>query len=302
LNIAGAAPDLDLAPLYRVDGRSDLDEAILENWPGFAGHGPVRVGNGAAKHLQHDVFGEMVLALAPIFMDERFSAERSPAVMALLERLARRAIAVAGTPDAGIWEYRTEWQPQTFSSLMCWSAADRMARVAALHDPAREVEFRHAADKIRGSILSEAWRDGVNSFVGTHHGRDLDASLLQMAPLRLLPKDDPRLMSTIDAIHHGLSRDGWLHRYELDDGFGRPEVAFTICTFWLVDALATVGRKSEAQEIMERVRDTMSPLGLLSEDYETATSRMWGNFPQAYSHVGLIHAAFAASPSWHEVL
>ncbi len=302
LNIAGGSPDLSLPPLYRVDGTSSLDERILDAWPGFNGDGPVRVGNGAAKHTQNDVFGEMVLALVPIFLDERFSAERSKAALQLIERLARKAISVAGLPDAGIWEYRTEWKPQTFSNLMCWAGADRMARVSALHAPSLEYEFRSASEKIREEILAKAWCTEINSFAATYGGQDLDASLLQMAYLRFLPFEDLRLSGTIQSIQRGLSRDGWLYRYKLDDGFGSPTVAFTICTFWLVEALADTGRMPEAKAIMDRVHSTLSPLGLLSEDYETSSMRMCGNFPQAYSHVGLIHAAFAASPNWADVL
>ncbi|MGB6668631.1 MAG: glycoside hydrolase family 15 protein [Candidatus Acidiferrum sp.] len=302
LNIAGGAPDLNLPPLYRVDGTSGLDERILEAWPGFNGDGPVRVGNGAAKHTQNDVFGEMVLALAPVFLDERFSAERSKAALQLIERLARKAVAVSGLPDAGIWEYRTEWKPQTFSNLMCWAGADRMARVSALHAPSLESEFRSASERIREEILAKAWCPQINSFAATYGGQDLDASLLQMAYLRFLPAEDLRLSATIQSVQRGLSHDGWLFRYRLDDGFGSPTVAFTICTFWLAEALADVGRTAEAKEVMDRVHSILSPLGLLSEDYETSSMRMWGNFPQAYSHVGLIHAAFAASPKWTDVL
>jgi GH15 family glucan-1,4-alpha-glucosidase len=302
LNVASSTPDLRLSPLYRVDGTSDLEERILPEWPGFRGDGPVRVGNGAAQHAQNDIFGEMVLALTPIFLDDRFSAERSRAALDLIERLARRAIAVAGTPDAGIWEYRTEWKPQTFSSLMCWAAADRMARVAARHAPSLERDFSGAAERIREELLSRAWNPDLGAFAGTYGGSDLDASLLQMAILRLLPADDARLTGTIDAIRRALSKDGWLFRYRLDDGFGSPTVAFIICTFWLAEALAAIGRKEEAKAVMDHVQPTLSPLGLLSEDYETADLSLWGNFPQAYSHVGLIHAAFAASPRWAEVL
>jgi GH15 family glucan-1,4-alpha-glucosidase len=275
---------------------------VLPDWPGFGGSGPVRVGNQAARHLQNDIFGEMVLALTPIFLDDRFSAERSPAALRLVEQLARRAVAVAGTPDAGIWEYRTDWQPQTFSSLMSWAGAERMARVAARHAPELEPEFRSAAAQIRQDLNQRAWNGEIGSFVGSYGGRDLDASLLQMATLRFLPRDDPRLISTVDTIRQVLSQDGWLFRYRLDDGFGRPSVAFVICTFWLVEALAVLGRKEEARAAMDKIQGALSPLGLLSEDYETSTLRMWGNFPQAYSHVGLIHGAFAAAPDWAEVL
>ncbi len=302
LNVAASAPDLKLAPLYRVDGGTDLEERVLDSWPGFGGEGPVRVGNGAARHSQNDIFGEMVLALTPVFLDERFSAERSKATLDLIQRLARKAIALAGTPDAGIWEYRTEWKPQTFSSLMSWAAADRMGRVAALHTPATLHEFEQAATRIREEILAKAWNPALGAFAGTYGGGDLDAALLQMATLRLLPVDDRRLTGTIDGIRARLSNEGWLFRYRLDDGFGQPTVAFTICTFWLVEALALVGRHADAKTVMDRVHAVLSPLGLISEDLETSTMRMWGNFPQAYSHVGLIHAAFAASPKWSEVL
>jgi GH15 family glucan-1,4-alpha-glucosidase len=302
LNVVGADESLDLAPLHRIDATGDLDERELKNWPGFCNEGPVRVGNGASIQRQNDVFGEMVLALAPVFLDDRFSEERSPHTLKLLERLARKAIAVAGTPDAGIWEFRNGARPQTFSTLMCWAAADRMALVAARHLPHHVAEFRLAADRIRGLLLAEAWSDKARSFVSTHSGTDLDAALLQVVSLRLLPPEDPRIRQTLDAIWEGLAQGGWLLRYRNDDGFGRPTVAFTLCTFWFIEALAISGRMAEARDLLARARAALSPLGLLSEDYDVAEKRLWGNFPQAYSHVGLIHAAFAASPRWGQVL
>jgi GH15 family glucan-1,4-alpha-glucosidase len=302
LNVVGGSPDLNLAPLYRVDGTSNLEERILEKWKGFNGDGPVRVGNGAAAHTQNDVFGEMVLALSPVFLDDRFESERSRDVLSLLERLARKAISVAGVPDAGIWEYRTEWKPQTFSNLMCWAAADRMARVSRLHAPSMQSEFTSAAEHIRQEIIAKTWSADMNCFAASYGGRDLDASLLQMAYLRFLPVNDSRLSGTINAIRDGLGKDGWLYRYRMDDGFGTPKVAFIICTFWLVEALAAAGRTAEAKEVMDRIYSALTGLKLISEDLDTANLRMWGNFPQAYSHVGLIHAAFAASPPWADVL
>jgi len=302
LNVAGGAPELNLAPLYRVDGSQSLEESILEKWPGYNGEQPVRIGNAAAEHSQNDIYGEMVLALTPIFLDERMSAERSPAALRLIEGLAQKAISLAGVPDAGIWEYRTEWKPQTFSSLMCWAAADRMARIADRVAQARAPEFHAAADRIRGEILSHSWSESKGSFVGRYDGEDLDASLLQMVRLRFLDPRDPKLMKTVDAIHKDLARGAWLQRYSLNDGFGKPSVAFVICTFWLIEALSAAGRIEEAKAAFDRIHGALSPLGLLSEDYDPAEPRMWGNFPQTYSHVGLIHAAFAVSPTWNEVL
>ena len=302
LDVAASAPALDLRPLYRIDGSSELGEQVLPNWAGFNGDGPVRIGNAAALHEQHDVFGEMVLALAPIYMDDRFALERAPATLDLIERLARKAISVAGTPDAGIWEFRKTWEPQTFSSLMCWAGADRMARIAERHRPAHTLEFQAAAEAIRAQIVTQAWCEERNGFASAYGGRDLDAALLQMATLRFLPRGDPRLSASIDATVRDLSRDGWLYRYRSDDGLGVPEVAFVICTFWLVEALAATERSRDARAVMDSIQKVLTPLGLMSEDYATFSGQMYGNFPQAYSHVGLIHAAFAASPRWSEVL
>ncbi|MGC9197701.1 MAG: glycoside hydrolase family 15 protein [Acidobacteriaceae bacterium] len=302
LNVAGGAPDLTLAPLYRVDGSSNLEESILEHWDGYNGIKPVRIGNGAALHSQNDIYGEMVLALAPVFLDERMSAERSPAALRLMEGLARKAISVSGKPDAGIWEYRTEWKPQTFSNLMCWAAANRMGNIAEMYVPEHAAEFHQAAQRIHAEVIANSWNKERQSFIGHYGGEDLDASLLQMVPLRFLPPHDPMLKSTVDTIHKDLALGDWLQRYSLNDGFGKPSVAFVICTFWLVEALAAIGRHDDARTAFKRIYATLSPLGLLAEDYDPKERRMWGNFPQTYSHAGLIHAAFAASPKWSEVL
>ena len=300
LNLASSSPDLDLAPLHRIDGRTDLEERILDDWPGFAGEKPVRVGNDASTHRQHDVFGEMVLALTPLFLDARFREQVTPPVLDLVTRLARKAVRVAGQPDAGIWEYRSEWRPQTFSSLMCWTAADRMSRIAKLHRPSDAAEFRQAAERIRDEVLREAVEPTRGCLVADYGGKEVDAALLQAVMLRLLPPADARMRATVDAVRADLDHHGWVKRYRTNDGFGVPAVAFTLCTFWLVEALATLGRTREASALMDRVRSTKSPLGLLSEDVDPVAGVMWGNFPQAYSHVGLIHAAFAAAPRWSE--
>jgi GH15 family glucan-1,4-alpha-glucosidase len=304
VDLVANRPALDLPPLYRVDGSTaGLDERILEAWPGYCGERPVRVGNAAVGQTQHDIYGEIVLALAPIFLDDRFRADRSRHSLELLERLTHRAIEVAGTADAGIWEFRrSQSQPQTFSTLMCWAAADRMAKVADVHLPDKAEGYRRAAARIHSLITEQAWNPALGAFSSVHGGGDLDASLLQMATLRFLPVDDPRLHTTVDRLSHDLAHEGWLFRYRAADDFGKPTVAFILCTFWLVEALAALGRAAEAREVLERARKAPSPLGLLSEDFATRDLRMWGNFPQAYSHVGLIHAAFAASPRWSEVL
>jgi GH15 family glucan-1,4-alpha-glucosidase len=302
LNVAGGHPDLALSPLYAVSGEAAPAERTLSAWAGFNGDGPVRVGNAAAVQEQHDIFGEIVMALSPIFHDDRFTAERTPATLDLLLRLADRAISLAGRPDRGIWEYRSAPRPQTFSTLMCWAAADRAAGIASRFAPDKADHFRQAADRIRAEIATRAWSANRDSYSGAYDSDDLDASLLQMAPLRLFPADDARLQRTVDAVWRGLAQDGWLMRYREDDGLGRPAVAFVLCTFWLIEALAVIGRQADARAMMDAARSIESPLGLISEDYDTSARKMSGNFPQAYSHVGLIRAAFAASPAWRDVL
>jgi GH15 family glucan-1,4-alpha-glucosidase len=242
----------------------------------------------------------MVLALTPLFLDARFREQVTPPVLDLVTELTRRAIAVAGTPDAGIWELRTEWRPQTFSSLMCWAAADRMTRIALEHMPVLVLEFAEAEAKIREEILTKAVHPERRCLVADYGGREVDAALLQAVTLRLLPPKDVHALPTVQAIREDLDDGGWLKRYRTDDGFGRPDVAFSLCTFWLIEALARLGLDADARDALDRVRGIKSPLGLLSEDLKPSSGEMWGNFPQAYSHVGLIHAAFAAAPRWGE--
>lgn len=303
LTVASSSAELDLAPLYRIDATRDLDEHILPEWKGYEGHGPVRTGNSAVSQIQNDIYGELVLSLTPLFLDERFRPDQTPATLNLMKRLARKAIAVAGRPDAGIWEYRlAEQTPQSFSVLMCWAGADRMHAVAERHAPDLAPEFRAAADSIREQLLDKAWNAELGTFTGSFGGRDMDASMLQAIPLRLVAPDDPRAASTIDAIGKVLMDSGWMYRYRMYDGLGTPDITFVICTFWMIEALARMGRLTEARELLGRVTHALPPLGLMSEDFDPATERFWGNFPQAYSHVGLIRAAFAASPAWNEVL
>lgn len=298
LNITASSPNLELAPLYRIDGRSNLDETVLNDWEGYPGGRPVRVGNAAATHQQHDVFGEMVLSLSPMFLDARFRDHVTPDVLSLVRGLAKRAYQVAGQPDAGIWEYREQWRPQTFSALMCWAAVDRMALIARTFAPAEANDFMNQASELRSMILNHAVHPTRSCLVADFGGSEVDAALLQAITLGFLPSSDLRVHATVDAIRHDLNFHGWLRRYRTNDDFGEPQVAFMLCGFWLVEALARIGRDAEATAMLEQIRSIRAPLGLLAEDLDPQTGQMWGNYPQAYSHVGLINAAFAASPRW----
>jgi GH15 family glucan-1,4-alpha-glucosidase len=158
-----------------------------------------------------------------------------------------------------------------------------------------------AATQIRDEILREAVDAARGCLTADYGGSEVDAALLQAITLGLLPPEDPRMLATIDAIRADLDHGGWLRRYRTRDDFGVPAVAFTLCTFWLVEALARSGRVEDARVMMERVHAIRAPLGLLSEDVDPTSGVMWGNYPQAYSHVGLIHGAFAVAPRWSEI-
>ena len=173
-----------------------------------------------------------------------------------------------------------------------------MNRIAQLHRPIDAPEFAAAATKIRDELLSQAVDAKRGNLVADYGGTEVDAALLQAVTLRLLSPEDPRMHATVAAVRADLEHNGWLRRYRTDDGLGVPSVAFSLCTFWLIEAMARLGHPEEARALLDKVRDVKSPLGLLSEDLDPVTGVMWGNFPQAYSHVGLIHAAFAAAPRY----
>jgi GH15 family glucan-1,4-alpha-glucosidase len=176
-----------------------------------------------------------------------------------------------------------------------------MSRIAKLHQPELVGEFSNDAQRLREELLLNAIDGSRGCLVADYGGTEVDAALLQAVTLGLLPSSDSRLHATVDAVSKDLGYHGWLKRYRTDDGFGAPTVAFMLCTFWLIDALVRLGSLEKARSLMEQIRNVKSPLGLLSEDFDPVSNAMWGNFPQAYSHVGMIHAAFAASPRWSEM-
>jgi GH15 family glucan-1,4-alpha-glucosidase len=288
-----------LQAVYGISGRARLDEAIVANLPGFLGMGPVRIGNAAFKQVQNDVYGAVVLSAMHVFFDERLDGAGTEALFRRLEALGEMARTVYRDPDAGIWELRNTQRVHTFSSVMCWVACDRLARIAArlgLDDRARY--WRTHADVLRTWILDNAWDAEQQSFVASAGGKDLDASLLLLNELGFVAADDPRFAATVTAIGQRLKHGDFIFRYGHEDDFGRPETAFIVCTFWYIDALAALGRRDEARALFETLLRCRNSLGLLSEDIDPATHRLWGNFPQTYSMVGLINSAVRLSASW----
>ncbi len=289
-----------LQPVYGIGFESKLTEDELDSLAGYRGMGPVRRGNLAWLQKQHDVYGSVVLASTQLFFDQRLAWPGDAATFARLEPLGERAFALHDQPDAGLWEFRGRAEVHTYSSVMCWAACDRLAKIAARLGLAAHVTYwRGRADAIRGRILDAAWNQTRGHFVDAFGGERLDASLLLLVDVGFVAADDPRFVATVEAIGRELKHGDALFRYVAPDDFGAPETSFTICTFWYIDALAATGRMDEARALFERVLARRNPLGLLSEDLAFGDhGEAWGNFPQTYSHVGLIIAAMRLSRPW----
>lgn len=292
-----------IQPLYGIGQEEKLPEFILDHLPGYRGMGPVRVGNQAQEHFQHDVYGNIVLGAAQAFHDHRLFKRAGRAEFAHMEAVGEQAFRIYDQPDAGMWELRTRARIHTSSALMSWAACDRLAKIAAaLGLPERIRYWRERADTIRNRILKESWSEERQAFAESFGGRDLDASALLMAEVNMIDPNDSRFVATVDALERSLCDGPYMRRYEAADDFGKPETAFNICTFWRIDALARIGRKAQAREIFEVMLKSRNHLGLLSEDTHPVTGEMWGNFPQTYSMVGTINAAVRLSAPWDTVI
>jgi GH15 family glucan-1,4-alpha-glucosidase len=249
--------------------------------------------------VQNDVYGSVVMASTHAFFDQRLTRPGDASLFEQLERLGKRAVAVFDKPDAGPWELRTTSAVHTFSSVMCWAACDRLAKIACqigLADKA--IAWQREAERLHGIICEQTWNPQLGSFVSTFGGRELDATLLLLQEIDFLGADDPRFAATVDAVAKSLRFGDFLFRYVAEDDFGRPSTAFVICVFWYINALAALGRREEARELFETVLARRNPLGLLSEDIDPRSGELWGNFPQSYSMVGLVNCAMRLSRSW----
>src|SRR5690606_7580467 len=298
-----AREEPELQPVYGIAFEKQLAEEEVGSLAGYRGMGPVRRGNLAWLQKQHDVYGSVVLASAQLFFDRRLRHRGDVAMFERLEPMGEQAFAVYDKPDAGLWEFRGMAHVHTYSAVMCWAACDRLARIARHFElDARARLWRDRADTIRERVLAEAWNGERGHFADAFGGERLDASLLLLADLGFVEPDDPRFVATVEAIGRVLKRGNGLFRYIAPDDFGTPETSFTICTFWYIDALVSIGRREEAREMFSHVLGRRTHLGLLSEDLAFDTGELWGNFPQTYSHVGLIIAAMSLSRPWQDAV
>ena len=304
VNIASVnpdGPDGALQPLYGIGFERELAEETVPSLAGYRGMGPVRRGNLAWLQTQHDVYGSVVLASTQLFFDQRLSHPGDAATFARLEPVGERAFALYDQPDSGLWEFRGRAEVHTYSAAMCWAACDRLAKISRhLGIDDRAACWRQRADAMRDRILEVAFDPTLGHFVDTFGGHRLDASLLLLADIGFIAPLDARFIATVEVIGRDLLRGDGLFRYVAPDDFGMPETSFTVCTFWYIDALASIGRIEQARNLFERVLAMRNPLGLLSEDLAFDDGQAWGNFPQTYSHVGLIIAAMRLSRPWQD--
>ena len=291
--VAGDIDDLRI--MYGLGGERELDEKELDHLAGYEGSRPVRIGNGAAGQYQADAPGEVMLALARLRDEGEPEDEFS---WGLQRNLLRYCEANLGREDHGIWEMRGDLHHFTHGRVMMWAAFNEGVRAVEERGLEGEVDrWRELREQLRAEILEHGWDDGRGTFTQTYDNDEVDASLLQIPQTGFVAYDDERMLGTVAAVEEDLQGPtGLLHRYRTAaglDGLEGDEYPFLICTFWLVEQYARSGRTEDARTLMDRLVDCASDLGLLAEEYDPDTGRLAGNFPQAFSHLGLIRAADA---------
>ncbi|WP_406044503.1 glycoside hydrolase family 15 protein [Micromonospora sp. NBC_00898] len=292
----GVIDDGPVPIMYGVEGERDLTEHHLDHLTGYAGSRPVLIGNDAWRQRQTDVVGEILGAAW--MMRDRLDPLR-PDVRQLLRAMADRAAHDWRLPDAGMWEARDAERHYVSSKVQCWAALDRAVRFGSrLAEPAEVARWAVARDEVRAAILAEAWSERAGAFTGVFGSDDLDASVLLMPLVGFLPATDPRMRSTVRAVRERLADGDLLRRWDGDPA------GFVICSFWLVGCLAMAGEREHAGELFERLADRANDVGLLAEQIDPRTGEPLGNFPQAFSHIGLINAAGGLSDldAGHRVL
>ena len=293
--VAGAPDEIQI--MYGVAGERRLTEFEIPDLPGYEESRPVRIGNAASDQFQLDVYGEVIQAL---YEARRLGLPEEEGARVPARKLAQFIESAWQLPDDGIWEVRGGRRHFVHSKMMAWVAVDRFARIieefTGPEDEFREIvpRLRALAGRIHSDILEHGFDRKQNAFTQAYNSPALDASLLLMPALGFLPATDPRVLGTIEAIEKNLLRDGFVLRYRPEhssDGLPGDEGVFLACSFWLADAYAYSGRRREAEALFERLLLLRNDLGLLSEEYEPRSGRLIGNFPQAFSHLALIHSA-----------
>jgi GH15 family glucan-1,4-alpha-glucosidase len=286
--------------MYGISGERRLEEYEVDWLPGYEDSRPVRVGNAAAGQYQLDVYGEVIAALheaRAVCGADPVGWDLETAILEFLEKGWQE-------PDDGIWEVRGQRQHFTYSKVMAWVAFDRAVKaIEHYHLPGPLKRWRAVRDEIHKEVCAKGYDEDYGSFTQYYGSKSLDASLLLIPAVGFLPPNDPRVVNTVEAIARELTEDGFVLRYKTEDNPSAPSVdglsghegAFLACSFWLVDCWAQMGRRKEATELFEKLISITNDLGLLAEEYDASVKRQVGNFPQAFSHISLVHSAFALS-------
>jgi GH15 family glucan-1,4-alpha-glucosidase len=303
----------DLQIMFGIGGERELTERELPHLEGWRHSAPVRVGNGAWNQRQLDVYGELLSAVyrlsdhlfdtsgrvGPMAAPDKWGAppDLAPATRRFFVELADTAARRWQEKDQGIWEVRGEPRHFVYSKLMCWVALDRAVALADRLDASDRVEaWKQTREQIRAAILTKGWSDRANAFAQSFGSDELDASSLMLALVGFLPADDPRVLATITATEEHLTDErGLVYRYRSPDSLEGHEGTFLLCTFWLAQALARAGQPARARAVFDRAAAFVNDVGLLAEEVDPVSGELLGNFPQAFSHIGLVNAAWAIS-------
>jgi GH15 family glucan-1,4-alpha-glucosidase len=296
--VAGDVSKLQI--MYGPGGERRLDEWEADWLPGYEGSAPVRIGNAASGQYQLDVYGEVMSAL---YASAHSEGVQSRAAWALQTQLVDFLRTGWDKPDDGIWEVRGPRRHFTHSKVMAWVAFDRAIKSCerfALKGPVDH--WRALRQQIHDEVCRNAYDPKLGSFVQAYGSNNLDANLLMIGTMGFLPPSDPRFVGTVSAIEKDLKRNGFVLRYnthEVNDGLPPGEGVFLACTFWLAETYALMGRHADAKKIMGELLSLQNDVGLLAEEYDLTSKRLVGNFPQAFSHIGLVNTALRISDGRH---
>ncbi len=288
----------DLQIMYSLHGETNLREEKLKHLSGYRGSAPVRIGNAASSQKQLDIYGELVNAFyetCPSYGEEIKDGD-----WRFIRRVVDHVAEVWEEKDAGIWEVRGENQHFLYSKLMCWVALGRGIKIGESWNYEGPFDsWKEERINVRKAILERGYSEEIGSFVQSFGSENLDATSLLIPLLEFLPPEDPRVENTIDTTIEGLtSEEGLVYRYDGDDGLEGDEGAFLLCSFWLVRALTSAGREEEAEDYLENLIEYTNPVGLLAEEIDPSTGKQLGNFPQAFSHIGLINSVLYLGASY----
>lgn len=291
----------DISIMYGINGEEMLDEKTLDYLAGYKDSKPVRIGNAAYTQKQNDLYGELIETIFTYFViNRRASYQVNEEIWTIVRGLVNRVRDTWREKDSGIWERREALQHYTHSKMMAWVAMDRAVKIAKFVGKLHYVEpWSKMAEEIKVDILKNAWNEKLNAFVMYYGSEIYDASNLLMLHYGFLNAQDPRMVATVKTYYEHLVENNFTFRYIAEDEFGKPENAFLVCNFWMINSLYLIGEEDKAREMFDAVLECSNHLNLYAEDVEIKTKRLTGNFPQGYSHLAFIQTALLLETNYN---